>query len=307
MVKELFVYLRLDQLASISNILFTIRLSVRVQQNPSGAMLVDICIAGVFIFKLMAKRFIDSELFKKDFMRGMKPAYKLLWIYLCCDCTPAGIWQCEFDIAQLRLQQKINWDDARTVFGDRIIELDSGTKWFLPDFIEFQYGQLSEKNTAHINTIKILNKYQLLDDNLKVLRRGFEAPLEGAKYTDKDKDEAKEKEKVSVKHLFIQSEFFNYTKFTEAIISGEAGEKYLPFDSQYYYEAVKNWSANGHKKIDWIATARNFMLGDLKKGCAKIKTEFQGKIKHINHGKQTGGFTDEEIIAAAKRASAGIH
>lgn len=247
----------------------------------------------------MAKRFIDSELFKKDFMRGIKPSYKLLWIYLCCDCTPAGIWQCEFDIAQLRLQQKVNWDEARKVFGERIIELDGGAKWFLPDFIEFQYGQLSIKNTAHINTIKILNKYELLDQDLKVLRRGLEAPLEGAKYKAMDKVKAKEKEKEGRKHLFVDSEFFDFPKFSEAIISGSGGDRYVPFDPQYYYEAVKNWSANGNKRIDWIATARTFMLGDAKENKAKIKTEFQGKVTHINHGKQIGGHPDEDIIRAA--------
>ena len=35
----------------------------------------------------------------------------------------------------------------------------------------------------------------------------------------------------------------------------------------YYYHAVADWSAQKGKKMkDWIATARNFIRGDMEKG-----------------------------------------
>ena len=48
--------------------------------------------------------------------------------------------------------------------------------------------------------------------------------------------------------------------------------KYESADLEFYYESVKNWAdSNGTKKIDWGATARNFMLRDLKENKLKLK------------------------------------
>lgn len=143
----------------------------------------------------MAKRFIDTDVFKKQFVRDLKPAYKLLWFYITTDCNHAGIWECDFNVAQMRTGQKIDSKTAIKLFKDKIVELDGGSKWFIPSFIEFQYGQLSEKNRAHINVISILKKFDLIDENnlLKPLHKDLTSPLQGAKEKDKDK----EKEKVT--------------------------------------------------------------------------------------------------------------
>ena len=59
--------------------------------------------------------------------------------------------------------------------------------------------------------------------------------------------------------LFENSKFFDIDAFKAALRDeAEAG-----IDVEYYYYAVKDWSASkGAKKYDWIATARNFMRGD---------------------------------------------
>jgi hypothetical protein len=60
--------------------------------------------------------------------------------------------------------------------------------------------------------------------------------------------------------LFENSEFYDFGKFKESFLKND---KYKGFDVNYYYEAVKNWSASGNKmKKDWIATAHNFALTD---------------------------------------------
>jgi hypothetical protein len=60
--------------------------------------------------------------------------------------------------------------------------------------------------------------------------------------------------------LFANSEFYDFPQFKVAFL---ANEKYAGYDVNYYYEAVKNWSAGkGAMKKDWIATAHNFALGD---------------------------------------------
>ena len=45
-------------------------------------------------------------------------------------------------------------------------------------------------------------------------------------------------------------------------------------DVVYYYHAVADWSAQKGKKMkDWIATARNFIRGDIEKGKLHRKAE----------------------------------
>ena len=95
----------------------------------------------------MAKRFTDTNKYKKPFIRGLQGAYKLLWDYLYHDCDHAGIWIVDFDIAQIYVgkDMPINKDDALKYFNtdeQRIIEICKGKKWFIPGFIDFQYVRI---------------------------------------------------------------------------------------------------------------------------------------------------------------------
>lgn len=133
----------------------------------------------------MAKRFTDTEKWKKPFLRGLNAPLKLFWLYLVDDCDHAGIWQVDMVVANLKLGENISEEEALKAFGDKLVVFDEGTKWFIPSFIEFQYPSgLSETNKAHVGIIKTLNKY-----NLTTEIKGDLSPLQGAKDKDKDKEE----------------------------------------------------------------------------------------------------------------------
>ena len=142
----------------------------------------------------MAKRFTDTNKYKKPFIRGLQGAYKLFWDYLYHECDHAGIWIVDFEIAQLYLghDMPVNKKDALIFFNEgekRIIEVDNGKKWFIKPFIEFQYGELNDQNRAHNSVISILKKYDLYS---KDLTRSLQAPSQGAMDKDMDKDKGKE-------------------------------------------------------------------------------------------------------------------
>lgn len=62
--------------------------------------------------------------------------------------------------------------------------------------------------------------------------------------------------------LFENSRFVDYNAFAAEFTAPE----FADVDIAYYYHAVKDWSASdGKKKKDWIATARNFIRGDMEK------------------------------------------
>ena len=146
----------------------------------------------------MAKRFTDTNKYKKPFTRGLQGAYKLLWDYLYHDCDHAGIWIVDFEIAQTYIgsDMKVSKVKALELFNDdelRIVEIDNGKKWFLPGFIEFQYGHLSDKNRAHLSVISILKKHNLINDDYTLkINKPLTSPLQGGK--EKDMDKVKDKD-----------------------------------------------------------------------------------------------------------------
>ncbi len=141
----------------------------------------------------MPKRFTDSEKWKKPFIRGLKAPYKLLWFYITDECDPSGIWQVDFEVAQIKIGEKLKESDALKFFVDKIFVLPGNDKWFIPSFIEFQYGLLSENNRAHTKIILTLKKLNLL--NLDLTIKPLTSPLQGAKVEVKEEEMDKEVEK----------------------------------------------------------------------------------------------------------------
>jgi hypothetical protein len=160
----------------------------------------------------------------------------LLWDFLYHDCDHAGVWIVDFETAQIFIgkDMKVNYEDALKFFNSgevRIVVLDGGSRWFIPSFIEFQYGKLSEKNRLHISVISILSKYDLLDEsfNLK-LNKPLISPLQGAK----DKEQYKEKEK---------------DKDKDKEIIKQKAEIVLPFNTIDFINAWENWKE--YKFDEW--------------------------------------------------------
>ena len=142
----------------------------------------------------MAKRFTDTEKWKKPFIRGLQGAYKLLWLYICDDCDHAGIWQVDIEVAAIRIGEKIDSKEAIKSFDEKIIIFDKGNKWFIPSFLEFQYPSgLNPDNRAHNSVIILLEKYNLRISKNKPLI----SPLEGS--MDMDMDMVKDMDKDMVK------------------------------------------------------------------------------------------------------------
>lgn len=83
-----------------------------------------------------------------------------------------------------------------------------------------------------------------------------------------------EKVDKSKKTLFSNSVYKDYDTFSLKFTSPE----YERVDLFHYYTSVKNWSDKSDTKRTargWIATAQDFMRGDIEKQKLKLKPEFQ--------------------------------
>ncbi len=138
----------------------------------------------------MPKRFTDTDKWKKEFIRGLGPEYKLLWLYILDDCDHAGVWHVDFEVARIRVGEDVDKQKAIGLFGDRIQIINGGSKWFIPDFIDFQYGELNPANRMHLSVINVLNK-----NDIKPLIRSLQGPKDKEQDKDKDKDKEQDKDK----------------------------------------------------------------------------------------------------------------
>lgn len=111
----------------------------------------------------MAKRFTDTEKWKKGFIRSLPIEYKMLWFYILDDCNHAGIWDVDIEVAAIRIGADLNIEKALKLFGDKVLVFDDSNKWFISSFIEFQYGVLNQNNRPHVSVINLLIKHDLID------------------------------------------------------------------------------------------------------------------------------------------------
>lgn len=193
----------------------------------------------------MAKRLADTEKYKKKFIRGLSAPYKLLWDYICLDCNHAGIWEVDFEVAQLRLGKDVLLDETEALrlfnADEKKIEvLNNGSKWFIRPFIDFQYGKLDPNNRVHFSVLTILKK-----EGIKGLARPLQDPKNKDKAKDKDKDKDKDRHLDFV--LLTKQEHqklldrWGQTKLDSLIelLNNGIGAKGYKYKSHYH--ALLNW------------------------------------------------------------------
>lgn len=105
----------------------------------------------------------------------------------------------------------------------------------------------------------------------------------GVKKSAEKKQKSAGKKSRSTAILFRHSKYFNQIEEFKAAFDA----KYQHYDLEYYYQRVLNWSDSGeNKKVDWIATTRNFILGDERDGKARIiRAKVSNSINDKFHGK----------------------
>jgi len=185
----------------------------------------------------MAKRFTDTELWSKEWFQLLSCKHKCFFQYLFSNCNAAGIWDTNFRQATFVIGEDISEKDIEILNKDkkRLIKLSNGS-YFLIDFIDFQYGTLSEKCNPHIPIIKILKKYY---KEIKGYLKGLDTLMD--KEQDKDKD--KDKEQETEKEKYGQQKNIELTAIEKTKLFEEFGEPKTNEAIEYLslYKAEKNY------------------------------------------------------------------
>lgn len=131
----------------------------------------------------MAKRFTDSNKFSDVWYRKLPLLQKVIWEFLLAECNHAGILE-NFDLEMMsfKIGETVTINDLKN-FNSRI-EFLNNTTIFIPKFLEFQYGVLSETCKPHKPVIEKLKKYGLYERVSKGYRKGIDTLEEKEKEKD---------------------------------------------------------------------------------------------------------------------------
>lgn len=110
------------------------------------------------------KRFTDTEKWSDPWFRRLTSPAKQLWGYATDRCDKTGLVELDLELVTL--------DVGQLVGSEHISELSSriedcgGGKFFLPKFINFQYGLLTDSCPPHRSIIELVKKHGLIKDGL---------------------------------------------------------------------------------------------------------------------------------------------
>lgn len=204
----------------------------------------------------MAKRYYTTDLFDDAWFMDLPGKYKLFWIYLLTKCNHSGIWQVNWKIAQFYCGDNLEPTEVQRILKDRIVSIENNKYWFIPKFIEFQYGdRLNPDSTIHKGIIENIKKYNLFDflDKIQISER-VNKPFTKALESIKDKDIVKDI--VKDKSIPGLNEFLSYCKTLSIYHSS------FDFQIEAKYNAwVENkWKDGNNKSIkNWKTKIQNTM------------------------------------------------
>jgi len=196
----------------------------------------------------MAKRMTDTDKWKKRFVRDLTPQHKLLWFYILDDCNHAGIWEVDLEVASIRVGFELSHDNLPSSFGEKVISFDNGDKWFIPDFIDFQYGELNPNSNVHKSVIQLLERY-----NLMGYLKGSQTLPDTVQDKDKDIVIVKEKDKAKAKRFVKPTldEVANYIQERKSF-------KIVDAARFYDYYSSNGWKVGKNPMKDWKAAVRTW-------------------------------------------------
>lgn len=145
------------------------------------------------------KRFLDSELFRKRWFRQLPDGFQQLWIYLVCECDPAGVIDYDEAIAEVYIGHSIPLQEVLNTFGEkRITRLIDGKLW-LVGFCAFQYsGGVSPSAKVHSKVRASIAKHSLpieLGKPFEDLSNTYSKPIPEVSNTSLDMDMVQEEVK----------------------------------------------------------------------------------------------------------------
>ena len=219
----------------------------------------------------MAKRFIDTKIWDKAWFRKLSTKNKLVWIYLLGKCDHAGIWDSDWEAAEFMIGESVSYEELPEVIKEKMQHINGEDQYFIPSFIDFQYGELKENSKPHLSVIKRLTD--------KGLFKGYKRVDVTLKNKDKDKvkvkDKKKDKEKRELDFIAKCEKLYKkhdmskalLKQFTDFWTESNEGGRLMRFEKQQTFDISRRLAKWKSNDIEWN--------GDVKKGVDKFVAKFK--------------------------------
>ncbi len=209
----------------------------------------------------MSKRFTDTTIWDRPWFKKLLPEEKCAIRFILDKCDAVGVWIPDFEGGDYHIGAKVNWSALPTKVNGNIEILDNG-KWFLVDFCDFQYGELSEACKPHKSYMELLKKHRLL----KGYPKGIHTLQEKEKEKELEKDNILERKIDEVLSYFRDKTGSKVSLKTAALrskVSGRLAEGYSVDDCKkaiaYVYASKKdNPDQRMYIRIDTIFAPTKF-------------------------------------------------
>lgn len=201
----------------------------------------------------MAKRFIDTKIWDKAWFRKLSTKNKLVWIYLLGKCDHAGIWDADWELAEFIIGESVTYDELPNVIKDKMEHIKGEEQYFIPSFIDFQYGELKEHSKPHMSVLKRLNEKHL---KIKGLKRVSITPKDKDKVKVKKKDKKIREQEFSKKVNIISKDIENISdaqinNFIYYWTESNANGRRLKFEMQKTFDIKRRLVKWRDNNIEW--------------------------------------------------------
>jgi hypothetical protein len=214
----------------------------------------------------VAKRFIDTKIWDKAWFRKLSTKNKLVWIYLLGKCDHAGIWDADWELAEFIIGETVTYEELPDIIKDKMQYIEGEDQYFIPSFIDFQYGELKEHSKPHMSVIKRLVEKKLYKGSQRVT------------VTLKDKHEREKDFMKKCKALQEKNGFDNVMlmKFVNYWTESNEGGSLLKFEMQKTFDInrrMTRWKNNNFdnavKKESFLSKFQKTPTGVYKAWCTK--------------------------------------
>lgn len=224
------------------------------------------------------KRFTDAKKWDKPWFRTLPPKMKCLWYYILDKCDNAGVIELDIDAASFMIGAQITIDEAEQHLNKQIKRVN-GNKWWIVDFIKYQYGSLSESCKPHLQVISLLKNHGLFKEYAKGIYTLKEKDKDKEQDKGKDKDKEKEKEKkhkygVNKNVLLTDRELERLKKDHTETVTLLA----IDYLSNYKIEKGYKTKSDNLTLRRWVfgAVQKNMKPEDLEKMKREVMTKVEG-------------------------------
>jgi len=202
------------------------------------------------------KRFTETLKWTDPWFRRLSAPAKLLWFYAVDHCDNIGIVELDLEFVGKDCGTKIT--EAHVAELGSRLESIGESKFFLPKFIKFQYGQLSASCPAHKKVIQAVEEHCLLQDLLGYHYPNARLPVAYRKGKEEDstgrgEEGSGEKPPTTSKSRCTAVEAIEYANSIQLSAS----------DGQWFFDKCEGcgWKNNGSPILDWKATIRAWKTG----------------------------------------------